>query len=708
MKLKPFILFFCFTSFVECAFSQMAFFNNEPINWQEFKKVDVPAEFSKYTNDDAVIIDDKTEFWFYQNNHKIMRLMTFFIANDRGLQALKSIRLPESFDVAFDANFHKQGRLSRIKSPYLNNYQVLKFSARKFSSGKWSQIKFNNKYERVRWIKQTGEFGDEDISVFDIQDVKTGDVVQIYYESSFENSYGSNLFYFYSKYPKINVEYTFNYKVDLFFSKYDFVLPINIHDSLWVRKRTLKEKELHITDKIEFKNIKPINYLSNSNEGKNLPHVFVDMSFIPMIRESYPDGWSRVFDYGVIKTKHFEWLFLSDTVNTFTKVYDKYSAAIRKFSSSLPTLTNDTSSTMFFKALCDTFNSFRYYTKNDLFYNQSHLYELSSTEHLAKRRLVGSSTKLCKDILNENRIFYYKANLQDKRYGEHTVYYRAHYAYEWEFLAIPNKKSYIYFIPRLAGVKYLLNELPFYLEGSLASLYPLNFQKSDSAKEEKYFKFIKTHKGSYNENTRTENATVKINLDNLTADFICKESLSGQFSTILRHLYLNDYIDSTISPHYFKRCIDKPSITEPKIRLSSKISDFPFRYSFNCSGKIALPTNNSLQLKNWFSFVLSAKAIPEAPTHDYYFDFDFSDVYNFLLEFNSPTQIENAEAFTKKINNSYFELESGIIKNGETSYLLKVKLLLKQTSIPLKDIQQLMDLIAELEFLNTFSLKLTK
>ena len=313
--------------------------------------------------------------------------------------------------------------------------------------------------------------------------------------------------------------------------------------------------------------------------------------------------------------------------------------------------------------------------------------------------------KLYRDILNENKIFYYLTNVQDKRYGEHSLNYRAHYAYENNLIAIPSKNSFIYFMPRYDGIKYHLNELPFYYEGVLSALFPRNFQDETKGKDDKLFKLIKTHRGTFNENTRTENATVKINTDSLKANIITKESLSGQFSTILRHLYLNEYIDSTLSINYFKKCIDKPFSSNSKIKLSSSINDFPFRYTFNCSQKITFQNKQSLNIKNWFSFLMSKNTLPESPNHDYYIDFDYTDSYNFLLDFDKPVELKNADEFTKKIKTDYFNLESEIIKNSENTYLLRVNLIIKDTKISKNKINLLMELVNALDELNNFTVE---
>lgn len=682
--------------------SQTTFYKNEVVNWEELKSVSIPKNLGEIGKEQLLIIDDNCEWLFFKNNHRLLRLVTFYIADEKGLDEIKKIKLPESFDIAYDAHMRKQGRFSRIKIPLTNSYSIKKFAARKYANSKWAPLTIKDRYEKVRWLKATGEFGDEDQTVFEIQNIQVGDVVQVFYESTFEGMYGGNLFYFYSNYPKLKCEKTFTYPVSEAFSEYDFLLPLNIPDSCKTRKRVYNGKELVVTDKIVLKNVPAINYPSNAFEGATLPHIYLDLGGKMVIKESYPDGASRNYTYGWLRPKRFEWLFLIDTVNNYTRIYDKNSATLRKFIRPIINAMPDTSAPKFFKALSDTLNNFQYYTMNHLLYNQSNIYDLSNADHLAKRRLVGAPYKVCSDILNEKKIFYYIANIQDKRYASHDPFYRAHFPYEWEIFAIPDKNSFVYYMPRFSGVKYHLNELPFYLEGTLASLTPKNFQKGDTAKDSKFFKFIKTHKGTYNENTRTENASVKVDLPSKKAELTIKESLSGQFSTVLRHLYLNEYIDSTISPHYFRKCTEKPKATEVKLKLSSKITEFPFRYSFNCSENISLDNSHQLSLRNWFSFTLNSQNIPTIPTHDYYFDFDYSDAYNFMIDFGNPVTIKNAEAFKRTISNDYFELESEIVKSSDSTYLIKVKFQVKQIGIRLKDMQLLMDIIKELESINNF------
>lgn len=716
-------------------FAQPSFYNDEKYKWADNKPVELPKNIEAYSGYHLVVLNEKTEFNYrvtvdgsmLRSNHrhfsfsssdsipdeskigKLSRNLLIKINTAKGLDILKTMSLPESFDYAFDACQFKQGRKARIKIPATKEYKVKMFMARKFSKGRWEEVKLKDRYTQARRIKPEGDFSEEEITNYELQDLEAGDIIEIYYEAGFMANYGTNIFYFNSAYPKIKCEYDFTYRIDKAYAGYNYIFPIHVADSLTSRTYSQTSDYYTQTRRITLTYLKAINYPANSFEGKELPHVSVDFNFTKTVNGSFPDGSARVFDYKFIRPKNFEWLIIGDTVNHYTKVYNKQFEAIKKFTSTLPPLKNDSTNTVFFKALCDTLNEFRYMTMNHLFYNEPNLYNVSSGDHLLKRRLAGGFVwKIYEDILYDNTIFYYLVNVEDKRYGEHSAIYKAHSAYEANLVAIPNKGSYNYFMPRYNGIKYHLNELPFYYEGVLGALKPQNFQADVKNKENSFFKFIKTHKGTYNENTRTENTTVKISLDSLKTSLLTKESLSGQFSTVLRHLYLGEYIDSTISPFYFKKCTSKPHALNAKIKLSSKITDYPFRYTFNCTEKIPLVNKTSLDLSNWFSFILSKASIPEAPTHDYYFDFEFSDSYNFLLDFDSAVELKNATAFSKKINNEVAELESEIVKNSESSYLLKVKVLVKQAKVAEDKAALLMDLVSSLDALNNFTLEIEK
>jgi hypothetical protein len=217
------------------------------------------------------------------------------------------------------------------------------------------------------------------------------------------------------------------------------------------------------------------------------------------------------------------------------------------------------------------------------------------------------------------------------------------------------------------------------------------------------FRFIKTYSGSENENIRIENAIVNVKIDSSKCLLDIKESLSGQFSTILRPLYFNDFIDSTINPIYFKKCVDKLGAVNKKVQIRSASEEYPFKHVFNCAVTIPLKDPNAISLNQWFSFNFNKDLIPEKPSHDFYFDFEYSDVYNFVLKFDNTVTLKNAEEFSQTIENDYFDLSSSI-KAQENSYLLTVIARVKNKVLPKEDAGKLMEFVKALDKISEFKL----
>ncbi|MBL7931210.1 MAG: hypothetical protein JNL60_04895 [Bacteroidia bacterium] len=707
-----FIAFFCFvSSYILC---QNTYFGENPVKWDN-KPFLEPQGINTYSGSAIVILSDKCEFHFYeQNNEKITRRLLLKINTDEGKKEIETLKLPESFDKGFDCSV-KQGKQSKIKTPYIYDYRILKLGARKFSSQKWTPLLLESKYEPIKWVQVSGDdagrFITDQLRIFNFKDLAVGDIIEIYYEATFEANYGSNLFYLNDYYPKLKCNYSFIYKVSPQFVASSFIKPININDSL-INWASVDYGQYSLMNaEIEMNNLAGINYRHNSGNSKTLPCVYADFSYYRTITGSHPssDG-ERIYETAITRPRNFEWVIFTDTANYYARVNDKQSAAIRKFVSQLPPVVGpDSTSTHFFRTLCDTLNEFRYLSSNHLYYNEPGLANVFSGDHLLKRRLVQHfQWKIYQDVLNDNSVFYYIVNAQDTRLGEHNMNTRVCRAYEKNFIAIPKKNSFIYFLPRYGGVKYHLNELPFYLEGSLAQLRPRNFQTETKDKSTAMFKFIKTPKSTHNENTRTESVNALVSIDSLKTSLTIKESLSGQFSTLLRHLYLKETIDSTIADYYFKKAVDKPLAKDVRIKLASKSTDAPFRYNFNCTETIPLLSNNSLSLKDWFSFVPSGKSIPVQPTHDYYFDFVFSDVYNFMFDFQTPVEVTNKADFKSDLTNDYYELRSDITELNSNAILLKVSLVIKQHKIPVQDAALLMNLVDRLDQLNSKTLTFSK
>jgi len=203
------ILLHCICLFSLNTFSQKTFFGEAPVKWQNYGPPNTSLNTEKYINADLVILNDEAEFSFYSvENEKITRNITFRINTEKGLDKLKTYRLPESFDEGYDGSYFRQGRLSKIKSPYISEFTTQKFSARKYSNNRWSDVPFDLRYEKIRWIRSSGDFAgefiNEDRTAFSFRDIAVGDLVQVVYEATFNKSYGNNLIYFHSSFHKVH------------------------------------------------------------------------------------------------------------------------------------------------------------------------------------------------------------------------------------------------------------------------------------------------------------------------------------------------------------------------------------------------------------------------------------------------------------------------------------------------------------------------
>ncbi len=116
-------------------------------------------------------------------------------------------------------------------------------------------------------------------------------------------------------------------------------------------------------------------------------------------------------------------------------------------------------------------------------------------------------------------------------------------------------------------------------------------------------------------------------------------------------------------------------------------------------------TPRALELTDWFSFLLSPVTLPTKPSHDYFIDFEFTDVYNFVLEFDRPVEITNAGDFSHKIDDDFFALESRISQDTERSWRVHVNFAVKERHIPMDKMEQLMDVVKALDALNRFKLQ---
>jgi hypothetical protein len=704
---KKKIIFFLLL-FPTLLFGQHLNFKNNPYTWPNAKP-DLSKQTETFSEEDIVIIDEAVKLNLLDQSHKTLTKNCVLKINTiKGVSKLATLVLPESFDESFDKSLIQQGIHSKRESPFIFEVKIIYFAARvQKKNGTIRAINPTVDTRKIYWVAGNGNRLEDYNYNFHFNDLEVGDVVEYAYQVAYTGSYGGDLFYFNNTFAKQNSELEVAYFAVPQFESFDVICNINIPESCWIKKDTvigINKTKWHYT--YSFKNLKPLNYLSNICIGKELPHISIDLNFIRTATAGI--GVKEQLLYAN-RGPHFEWKFLIFNSSN-DPIYNKQFANVRKFISPLPAyhLKNPD----FLYALNKNLNMLNYISAQSMNYSENSQYTVRSGEWLNKGKLIEEfMCELYAQILNEAKAPYDIICLQDKRLGEQKRNYRAEFKYEKSIFAIPIDKGLYYMLERVNGLKYYINELPFCYEGVMAVATYSNptaeaIKKNDSTFIGGAFKFIKTHSSNENQNVRTENAVLKVNLDSSCITISIKENLGGQFSTIIRPFYLNDPIDSTVNPVYFKKCISKPNAYDVHVNPSSKSESSPFKYTFNCSEKIGMTSKNEIPLKDWFSFTYDKKTIPEKPNFDYFVDFRYTDMYNYMFEFNRETEILNVNDFTRSISNNYFELSSKLLKQTETSYLLSVIVKVKQPVIPLNEGETLVDFASNLEQLNNLVLKL--
>ncbi|MGZ3898966.1 MAG: hypothetical protein ACXVNQ_01470 [Bacteroidia bacterium] len=696
MNYKKITISILFFVTAHCAFCQ----DFDEVKWNhpavKYKSVNIPSEF---LNSDVVIIDDKAEFNFNFSSTKILQKTTLLkILNEEGLKS-SAVLLPESFDIAENAELRQQGRLSKNKIPFIQSFNTDYFLARIIKpNGKIVDVEPKYTSSKIRWIKPTGEFADDYVNKYTFNGLEVGDLLEYTYTSRYKPNYGSDILYLSSKWPKMNIDYKFIYLALPQNKNFKFLFTSNIPDSCITFENEKNEDGfVLVNEQIKLKNLPRINYFIHANAVKQLPFVYFNMNYsIRMLNFKA---------YSIADIPDFKWASAQAGGNFDAKYNIRRNTDIKKFLSYMPAFENDSSHVKFLKAVNDTLNSFKYYSSNYLFYNDPRLYGLFSTEHLLKRRITEyHMINIYESILNQKDIFHYVVKVQDNRLGELNPLVRIGLTYENILIAVPVKNSYIYVIPRYHGLKYFLNELPFYYEGTVAALFPSNYQPGGSESFGKQFKFVKTFQGSENDNVRTENCIVKMNFDSLKCRLEIKENLAGQFSTVLRPYYLNNPIDSTINAKYFRKCTDKPLSSVHKMNLKAGSEEYPFRFVFDCSENIALAKSNQADLSNWFSFFIDKSLIYEEPTHDFYFDFPFTDIYNFVFKASTPVNLAKISKQLNSIDNDYFQIDHTLRKQ-EDDYVFSLTVKVKKRVLPKSESKKLIEFVNELEEINNLKIQ---
>ena len=196
------IIFFIVFFVSSIAHSQYVSFKKEQYVWPN-----VAPSQSKQTddfmNEDVVIIDEVVKFNLLTRSIQVMEKNCILKVNtENGVKKLKSISLPESFDVGADYHLAQQGRQKLTQAPFIYDFKIIHFAARVLKkNGTIVDLPMNVKINKVFWLENDGNRLENFNYIFSLENIEVGDVLEYNYLVHFVGRYGFNLFFLMGTFP---------------------------------------------------------------------------------------------------------------------------------------------------------------------------------------------------------------------------------------------------------------------------------------------------------------------------------------------------------------------------------------------------------------------------------------------------------------------------------------------------------------------------
>ncbi len=241
---------------------------------------------------------------------------------------------------------------------------------------------------------------------------------------------------------------------------------------------------------------------------------------------------------------------------------------------------------------------------------------------------------------------YFTAYLMDKRIGELSDAFISP-MFDGDYLIAPilknDKLHFIY--PKKAKFGYYLDELPFYFENTKTRLINVNDYLDYKTPLAEQFRNITTYSSGITYNVRKSNVLVDADLENLSVKFDARILLLGQYSTMTRGLYKNNFTEPSINKKYGQKIweINKQSqLIKQEIVSEEKL--FPFKTNIKAQyACIDLLKKEgavyTISLENWFNHIICTD-IAEKRNLDFYPDFKGTDTYSYIIQFTKPVQLK--------------------------------------------------------------------
>ena len=640
------------------------------------------------------------------------------ILKDQAVNDFTRLTLPENYDPFFDPSIKANPyHLNSYMSISNFRYRIVDFDVRIIKDGKRVYNPELREEEKIDTLEYADDFHRLLVTKYNFSPVFKGDEVQIFYKIGILHDIHYFRFFPVSKYPiqelKVKISEKYHKAVQ---SKITYSSSIK---SL-VQVQDLIEGNNH--KKIESFNLKNIFPYDCSNEfascasanyfGINFrSQIIRNASLNGEIEENVTVSSSIYFGGKHHKPK-------KDVKEYFENKMYETNNAFRKFYEGFKTDTSTKNDYERMYKIHNEINTFSIYEKNPK-YDRYDQFPPNRAELLKKKVFRSKyAVEIYDDLYKRGDSTFYNIYLFDKRYNDYTCNETAGRQPFYNLFGFKVGSTYNYIFPQTTFAKYYFNEMPYYLENSTAVFVPHNVDTNTVKDPIKNNVLIKNSpKSLSSENYRQIAGKLEFNEVENGFYFNGKESLSGQFSTILRNYYRTLLKDPVISKKHYKPLF-KDEVTSSLLLEQTSISDeYPYKTNYKKSGKLKILNNSKtplnviqLETKNLFVDILpDVDFLSNHLNHyDYYPEFIFIDKYRIQICF--PFEVELLETTLPEINedNDNISLVYNISKIDSRTYLFDLKYEIKQHHYSKETISEVIKIAELLSQLSSKSLTFKK
>jgi hypothetical protein len=653
----------------------------------------------KHKSEDVIILNEKTDYILVGVKLDFLNLIIdksidYKILTPKGSAELQMIRLPEPIDETYFVHAPSIRNLG----PVLDNSTVLSFSCTITKpDGTMTETgnSLQQKYQRT--INDEGFFGDIPIYQMNIQGLTPGDILSIHYKIKIP--YRNNIFklmscrlFIHRKFPVKSMDITFSYD-----------------KTLVVDTSSFKLNQPKVTDK------------GNTYElcwhADNLPGSLDEAGSHP-----YKDLPWFIFSPRVYETLHMDFdSFKEDFIKPwYLMTYNREEAfedCLREFRQGVNTENNYgyNKTALRFNSLGDSLEMrklwlFQKWIADTVRYDPDTSYYWRMENHLKDKpgaELFGGRIRdHCKDVIYAAMLprlgyNFLNAIVMDKRVGEPTIQYYAPMHDNDLLFAVPLLNLLSYFIPKSELCNYYFEELPFYYENiDVLLLHPSDLP----GYKRNYFdslRVVKTPGSVFTDNLRNTTGSITVHVDDKKLEFLTKISLSGQYSTLTRCVYLGKPADPTINMLYSGKAWDIDGFS--KLNSFSVLQNdytYPYKAVINASYQADSVINSAndideIGMGGWFKHIIYPGFSSDCRVTNFYADFTGSDKYFYLLTFDKNIELVNPPTVIN-VENKFGSYNFSLKQTDKNKLLLTSFFMTKSEMIPADsttDVEQLYKLI---------------